>query len=98
MSATCPTDVPVPSATPTTGISPAPWWKKLLTGRDNQTWDIGRISWAVCTLAVLALAAWHEWHQVNESIQQLGISLTAIATGHGIGIGMKGKTEPGGAS
>lgn len=77
--------------TPTT--STCPWWKKALTESDNQTWDIGKISWAISTLAVLGLAGWHEGHKIKESIQQLGLSLTAIATGHGIGIGMKRGTE-----
>ena len=85
---------PAKPATPMTGT--CPWWKKALTGADNQSWDIGRISWAVSTLAVLGLAIWHEAHHQPESIQQLGLSLTAIATGHGIGIGLKGRTEPGG--
>ena len=82
------------SVNPTT--TTYPWWKKLLTGQDNQTWDVGRISWALSFLAVLALAVLHEFRGAHESIKDLGLSLTGIAAGHGIGIGMKGKTEPGG--
>ena len=69
---------------------------EMVTGRDNRTHDIGRWSWLVCTASVLGLAGWHEHQGVHVPVRDLAISLAAVATAHGIGIGMKAGAEPGG--
>ena len=68
---------------------------QLVTGRDNQTHDLGRWSWLIDTLAVLALAARQEWAKAGSvSIRDLAIALAAVATAHGVALGLKAKTEP----
>lgn len=68
----------------------------LFTGKDNTTHDLGRWSWLIDTLAVLALAGWQETHKAGSvSIRDLSIALAAIAAAHGVALGMKASTEPG---
>jgi len=70
--------------------------RRMICGRDNQTLDLGRLSWAVSTIAILVLAAWHERHAITVSLQELGMSLGAVVAAHGAALGLKAKTEPGG--
>ena len=84
------------SVTPTTGTFPAPWWKKILTGKDNQTWDLGRISWAGSFLWVIAHDVWQLRQGAGASLKEVAVALAAIAGAHGAALGFKAKTEPGG--
>ena len=63
----------------------------LLTGKDNATLDLGRVSWAASYLAVIV-------HDICKpgTLQDLAIALAAVAGAHGIALGFKAKTEPGG--
>jgi len=73
-------------------------WKiitHLLTGKDNQTWDLGRVSWSVSTLAILA----NHWYlnifkDAKVSSADLALALSAICAAHGAALGLKAKTEP----
>jgi hypothetical protein len=70
--------------------------RHLLTGRDNQTHDMGRWSWLVCTLSVLGHDAYQLYKGVTVDVKDLGVALCAVAAAHGVAIGMKAKTEPAG--
>ena len=64
--------------------------RHLFTGKDNQTWDMGRISWAACYLAVVV----HDAFKPG-TVQEFAIALGAVAAAHGVALGLKSKTEPG---
>ena len=68
--------------------------RQLVTGKDNQTHDLGRWSWVISMAAVLAHDGWQVWHGVQADVQSLAIALAAVAAAHGMAIGLKGKTEP----
>ena len=68
--------------------------KQLLTGKDNETYDIGRVTWLVSLIAVIALA-FYEVMQNSVSIRELAESLGIVSAAGGASVAMKGKTEPG---
>ena len=57
--------------------------KQLLTGKDNQTHDLGRWTWFIGFIAVIAIA-------IYEVIQSKSISLTELASALGIVSGAGG--------
>ena len=67
--------------------------RQLLTGKDNQTYDIARVSWMVGMIAVIALAAYEVMHN-TVSLRELAESLGIVSAAGGASVGMKGKTEP----
>jgi hypothetical protein len=86
------------SSTPTVGINTTgptiPWWKVLLTGKNNSTLDMGRVSWAVSFMAILAHEGLAIHHGSTSSIRDFAIALGAVAAAHGAALGFKAKTEP----
>ena len=71
--------------------------RHLFTGKDNRTWDLGRISWGVSTLAVLAHDGWQVYHCAATAIvdvKDLAYALAAVVAAHGFALGQKAKTEP----
>ena len=68
--------------------------KQLLTGKDNTTYDIGRVTWLISMVAVIALAAYEVTH-ATISIRELAESLGIVSAAGGASVAMKGKTEPG---
>ena len=68
--------------------------KQLLTGKDNETYDIGRVTWLISLIAVIALA-FYEVMQNSVSIRELAESLGIVSAAGGASVAMKGKTEPG---
>ena len=67
--------------------------KQLLTGKDNETYDLGRVSWLVGMVAVIALAAYEVMHS-NVSLRELAESLGIVSAAGGASVAMKSKTEP----
>lgn len=67
--------------------------KQLLTGKDNHTYDIGRVTWLVSLLAVIALAAYEVMHG-TVSLRELAESLGIVSAASGASVAMKSKTEP----
>lgn len=61
----------------------------LITGKDNTTLDLGRVSWIACYLAVVG-------HDILKpgTLQELALALGAVAAAHGVALGLKAKTEP----
>lgn len=68
--------------------------KDLLTGRSNETHDIGRWSWLCSSLAVCAAGVWNATHGVVFDLTQVATALGIVAGAHGGALMMKSKTEP----
>ena len=91
MSDPCATPTTVPATGPTT-----PWWKHLVTCKDNQTWDLGKVSWLTCTGSALAKEAWQMSQGKGTALRDFCTALAVIAAAHGAALGFKSRTEPGG--
>lgn len=69
--------------------------KQLLTGKDNTTYDIGRVTWLIGMVAVILLAFYEVMHN-TVSIRELAESLGIVSAAGGASVAMKGRTEPNG--
>ena len=67
--------------------------KQLLTGKDNQTYDIGRVTWLLGTVTVIALAAF-EVTTAQISLRELAEALGIVSAAGGASTMMKKDTEP----
>lgn len=70
--------------------------KDLLTGKDNQTYNLARVGWGASLLVFLGLAVYDV--VVNHTpfnMQNFGIGLGAVLAAGGGAIGLQAKTEPG---
>ena len=68
--------------------------KQLLTGKDCETYDIGRVTWLISLLAIIALAFYEVMH-TTISLRELAESLGIVSAASGASVAMKAKTEPG---
>ena len=68
--------------------------KHLLSGMDNATIDIGRVSWAASFIAVVTAAGANWWHGVVIDVQVLATALSIVAGAHGAALWAKKDTEP----
>jgi len=68
--------------------------KELITGKDNETLCMGRISWAASYIAIVGVASGIILSGGMLGIAELGIALATIAAGHGAAIKLKETTEP----
>ena len=62
--------------------------KQLLTGKDNQTYDLGRVSWLIGMVAVILLAGYEVMHS-TVSLRELAESLGIISAAGGASVAMK---------
>jgi hypothetical protein len=69
------------------------FFKHLLTGKDNATYDIGRVTWLFGILAVIALAFYQVFHTAV-SLRELAESLGIISGAGGASVMMKKDAEP----
>ena len=67
--------------------------KQLLTGKDNETYDIGRVTWLLGTITVIALAAF-EVSASQISLRELAEALGIVSAAGGASTMMKKDTEP----
>jgi len=67
--------------------------RQLLTGKDNATYDIGRVTWLISMVAVIALAFYEVLHN-TVSIRELAESLGIVSAAGGASVAMKSKAEP----
>jgi hypothetical protein len=69
-------------------------FRDLTTGKDGQTHDLGRWSWIVTTLSLIAGAVWNAVHggvvDLMAFAQAIGVNVAA----HGGALWAKAKTEP----
>lgn len=68
--------------------------KQLMTGKDNETFCMGRMSWGFSFMAVCALAGLTVATGGVIGIAEFGVALATIAAGHGAAIKLKETTEP----
>lgn len=70
--------------------------KNLFTGKDNQTWNLARVSWGMCTFVFLVLSSYDViWLKHAFVMQDFGLGIGAIMASGGAAVGFQGKTEPG---
>ena len=67
--------------------------KHILTGRDNQTYDIGRVTWILGFVAIIALAFYEVIHS-SVSLRELAEALGIVSGAGGASIMMKKDSEP----
>ena len=67
--------------------------KQLLTGKDNVTYDIGRVTWLLGFIAVISLAIYEVMH-TTISLREFAEALGIVTGASGAAVAMKGKTEP----
>jgi len=68
-------------------------FKQLLTGKDNQTYDIGRVTWLLGFLAVVAIAG-YEVSQNVVSLRELAEALGIVSGAGGASVMLKKDAEP----
>ena len=67
--------------------------KQLLTGKDNKTYDIGRVTWLLGFIAVIGLAVYEVMHGAV-SLRELAEALGIVSGAGGASAMMKKDTEP----
>ncbi len=68
--------------------------KHILTGRDNVTYDIGRVLMFFGGFAYLACTFIAVLHSLEFDMEKFGYGLGALLGGGGVGLGAKAHTEP----
>ena len=68
----------------------------LLTGKDNQTHDLGRWTWLIGFFAVIVIAIYEVMQSKSISLTELASALGIVSGAGGASVMMKSKTEPGG--
>ena len=68
--------------------------KELVTTKDNNTLDIGRISWIVCLGAILFIAGFEVYQLKDVNIRELAESLGLVSGAHSASLWAKKDTEP----
>jgi len=69
--------------------------KQLLTGKDNATYDLGRVTWLLGFVAVIFMAGYEVMHG-SVNLRELAEALGIVSGASGASVMMKSKTEPGG--
>lgn len=68
--------------------------KDCLTGKDNQTYDVARLLWAISVLAFIIFEAIHVCHKLEFDMIGYGEGLAATLASGAMSIKMKETTEP----
>jgi hypothetical protein len=68
--------------------------KDCLTGKDGESYDVGRLLWILGVLAFIGLSIYSLCNKGTFDPMNWGTGYGAILGGGGAGIGMKSKTEP----
>ncbi|TFW15978.1 hypothetical protein [Duganella callida] len=68
--------------------------KDLFTCADGESYDIGRVSWAVSTAVIIAAAAWNAWRGAPINLTELAGALGGVVVAHGAALWAKAVTEP----
>ncbi|CAB4146922.1 hypothetical protein UFOVP1614_18 [uncultured Caudovirales phage] len=66
----------------------------LLTGKDNQTYDIARVAWFVGMMAVLLVAGYQVITHGMVSLRELAESLGIVSASGGASVWAKKDAEP----
>lgn len=69
--------------------------KQLFTGKDNATWDIGRLLWFECVQAFICIVIYYIYKGAGTiDIVSLGVGLGIVLGAGGASLGLKGNVEP----
>lgn len=68
--------------------------KDLFTGKDNQTHDLGRWSWAISMLTVVGGAAYKLHLGQDVSLSDMAQAISLVVAAHGVALWAKRDTEP----
>ena len=68
--------------------------KHLLTGKDNQTYDIARVAWFIRLVALLLVAGYQVVMQGAVSLRELAESLGIVSGAGGASVWAKKDAEP----
>ena len=68
--------------------------RQLLTGKDGETYDLGRVSWVICLFAVIGFAIYEIINTNTFSLREFGETIAAVVGVHSAGIWAKRDTEP----
>ena len=68
--------------------------KNIVTGKDNETHDIGRWSWVLSFLAVVIIGLWQVIDGNAVSLRELAESLGLVSGAHSASLWAKKDTEP----
>ena len=68
-------------------------FKQLLTGKDNETYDIGRVTWLVGFIAIIVIAGF-EVMRSTISLRELAEALGIVSGAGGASVMMKKDAEP----
>ena len=68
--------------------------KQLFTGKDNETHDLGRYSWAASMASVIGGGAWNAIQSGAIDLMQLAQAIGVVAGVHGAVLWAKKDTEP----
>jgi hypothetical protein len=68
--------------------------RDLTTGKDGETHDLGRWSWIVTTLSLIAGAIWNAVHAGAVDLMSFAQALGVNVAAHGGALWAKAKTEP----
>jgi hypothetical protein len=69
-------------------------FKQLLTGKDNQTHDLGRWTWMLGFLAVIVIAIYEVMQAKSISLTELASALGIVSGAGGASVMMKQNSEP----
>jgi hypothetical protein len=69
------------------------FFQQLLTGKDNQTYDIARVTWLVGFVAIIAIAGF-EAIRLSVSLRELAEALGIVSGAGGVSVMAKKDTEP----
>ena len=70
--------------------------KSLLTGKDNTSYDIARVSFLFTNIAFILFVGYDLYMKQKFDMQAFGIAYGAICAGVGTLLKLKEQTEPGG--
>jgi len=67
--------------------------KQLLTGKDNKTYDLARVTWLLGFVAVIGLAGYEVMHG-SVNLRELAEALGIVSGASGASVMMKKDAEP----
>lgn len=69
-------------------------WLRLFSGADNQSLDVGRISWASCHMGVNIVAGGLFFIGHSPSLLDFAAAHATVVGAHGVALFAKQQTEP----
>jgi len=70
------------------------WFKDLLTGKDNVTLDLGRVSWITSMVTIIGHSLYSAYNHVTVDVANLAQAIGIVAASHGAALWAKSSTEP----